>query len=87
MGTMTPEQVAMEMEEFRRSTAYFAEHEADLRRRYDDMWIAIHAGGLVASAATQDELLRELASGGVPSNHSLIKYLSSEEPTLILLCR
>jgi hypothetical protein len=98
MGTMTreefieefgatPEQVAREMEEFRASTAYFAQHEAELRQAHSDEWIAIHEGKLVVSATTHDELLGELKAKGIASNHSLIRYLPSDEPTLILSWR
>jgi hypothetical protein len=73
-----------ELAQFRQDADYYAEQFEQLLARYPDQWIAIYQRALVAAAADLPGLLAALRERGIPVEETLVKYLSTEEPVLIL---
>lgn len=66
------------------SVKYFTEHEALLRKKYPDKWVAIHKGHVRAIADTFSALVKEIDEKKIPSAETLARKLDSRKRTLIL---
>ena len=79
----TPEAYARMMQ-FNRAVRYFWRNKEELTAQYPNLWVAVSEDGVIDTAATSKELIKQLDDGGVPSHAAVIEFLNTEPRKLIL---
>ena len=78
------EEVQAALEHFRKDGEYFEVHHTDFLRQYPDQWVAVYEEQFIAADPNLERLVRTLVEKGLPPEHSVVRYLNSEEETLLL---
>ena len=84
-GALTDFDESYVRERFRRlekDTLFFDAHQAEWRKQYPDMYVAVYRGELVCVAATAEELVSSLRAKSIPREESCCRFLSSKRMTL-----
>ncbi|MBM2827260.1 MAG: hypothetical protein HW403_1324 [Dehalococcoidia bacterium] len=76
--------VQQEIERYRKDALYFEENREEFLRLYPERWVAVYEQKMVGVAKHLPQLINSLKKKGLPSNHTFIEYLSTNEATLIL---
>ena len=78
-------QVQAELQRFKRDTAYYEAHHAELLARYPEQWVAIYNQQIVGVAPDYEQLLDELQAQGCAVGHALVEHLTRHDELLILV--
>ena len=79
----TPEDYAR-MVQFRRAARYFWRNKDALTAQYPNLWVAVSEDGVIDTATTSKELVKQLDAAGVPSHAAVTKFLNTEPRKLAL---
>ena len=77
-------QVQAELQRFKRDTAYYEAHHAELLARYPEQWVAISNQHVVGVAPDYEQLLDELQAKGFAVGQVLVEHLTRHDEVLIL---
>ena len=77
-------QVEQDLERFGADGDYLQEHREELLRQHPDRWVAVYNLQAVAVAKDIKRLIRQLKRKGVKPGRAYCKYLTENEPILIL---
>ena len=80
----TEMQVEQELERFNADGDYLQEHREELLREHPDRWVAVYNQQVVAVAKGIKALIKQLERKGVKPGRAYCKYLTENEPILIL---
>jgi len=80
----TPEEMAREMERLRRDLDWIEVERDKLLAEYDGRWIAVNDGVVRASAEDLAGLFELVDTQGLPRQDVTVRYITSDEPILIL---
>ena len=72
------------LDQFAEDTRYLESIRPELRNKYPDRWVAVYKKQIVATAPKLKEIIKELASAGIPAQRTVIDYLRKEPIALIL---
>jgi hypothetical protein len=78
-------QVQAELQRFKRDTAYYEAHYAELLARYPEQWVAIYNQQVVGVAPDYEQLLDELQAKGFAVGQVLVEHLTHHDELLILV--
>jgi hypothetical protein len=76
--------ISRSLRSFSKSAAVFSAGSPRLIDKYEDKWVGVYEGKVVASADTLDEVTREISRKGIPLNETMIRRIDRKEKTLIL---
>ena len=77
-----PQELMRNLEKVQRSGRFLSSDEPRLIDEYENRWIAVYDGAVIASANSLDELLAVV--NPAKRRHSLLRWMRRDEPTLIL---
>jgi hypothetical protein len=70
--------------DFSANSASFEARSAEIHSRYLNKWVGLYKGHVEAVADSFDEVDHLLASKGIPTQDSLVRFIGQKEMTLIL---
>jgi hypothetical protein len=79
-----PDKVRQQLESFERSMEFFFSERERLLDAYENQWVAVFDGRVVANGRSLDSVLKMLKKMGVPPEEAFIQRVDREEQTLIL---
>ncbi len=65
-----------------RNSLFFEAHQAEWRKQYPDMYVAVYRGELVCVARTPETIIHCLRLKNIPSEESYCKFLASQRTAL-----
>ena len=77
-------QVQVELQRFKKDTAYYEAHHDELLEKYPEQWVAIYNQKVVGASPDYEQLLTDLEGKGVPIERTLFKHLTHKEELWIL---
>ena len=78
------DKVQTALQRFKRNTAYYEAHHAELLERYPEQWVAIDHQQVVGVAPDYEPLLDELQAKGFAVGEVLVEHLTRHDELLIL---
>lgn len=78
-----PSEIARRLRDFTRDCEVLS-RDSSLIERYAHQWIGVYGGEVQAAADDLDTLLEELDRIGVPRTDAAIRFMETDQPTLIL---
>ena len=79
----SPEDVAKSLNDFARSSDLLSK-DRQLVKRYAQKWVGVCSGEVKAAEDDLDSLLRMLDGQGVPRSDTVVRFIETEQRTLIL---
>lgn len=80
----TAEQIAQDLEEFAETAKVLSSEHPRLVEQYPLRWVGVYRGHVAASAETLDSLMAELKDAGIPPERAIVRFVDTQERTLIL---
>jgi hypothetical protein len=77
-------QVQVELQRFKKDTAYYEAHQDELLEKYPEQWVAIYNQKVVGASSDYEELLDYLQAKGYSVGHVLVQHLTRHDELLIL---
>jgi hypothetical protein len=84
MSPRVAKEIARGLRAFSRDAAMVSDLYENFIGEYDGQWIAFRDGGVRASAPSLPELLHEMDRLCLPRQSTVVRFITSAEPTLIL---
>lgn len=80
----TPEQIDREIREFAEAAKVLSSDHPRLIDEHPLHWVGVYQGRVAASAKSLDSLMKRLDEEGIPRGKAIVRFIDSEERTLIL---
>ncbi|MGH6829178.1 MAG: DUF5678 domain-containing protein [Rhizomicrobium sp.] len=69
---------------FAKSASVFSSNDPRLIDKYENKWVAVYNGEVVAVGESLGDIMRQLPKRGVPASDAMIRRIDRKERTLIL---
>lgn len=79
-----PEKILAEMNQFKKDIEFLESRSKDLIKKYPDHWVAVYEEKLVGSNKDFSALFSELKKNEIPTNKTVIRFLSTKPIKIIL---
>ena len=79
-----PVRVHRELQGFRRAAHVLSSRHRRLIQKYPNQWVAVYHDDVIASGATLDAVLKEVAKRNVPKEHTIVHFVEKNQRTMIL---
>ena len=79
-----PVRLHRELKRFRRAARLLSSHHRRLIEKYPNQWIAVYDDDVIASGATLDAVLKEVARKKVPQERTIVHFVEKDQRTMIL---
>lgn len=73
-----------ELDRYNKDMDHFYRHRPQLLEQYPEQWVAIYNQRVVGAAKDIESLVKDLKEQGLEPGHVFVKYLTGDEPLLIL---
>ena len=77
-------QVQVELQRFKKGTAYYEAHHDELLEKYPEQWVAIYNQKVVGASPDYERLLDDLEGKDIPVERTLFKYRTQKEDLWIV---
>src|SRR3990172_6782242 len=79
-----PVRLHRELKRFRRAAHVLSSRHRRLIKKYPNQWIAVYDDDVIASGATLDAVLKEVAKRKVPQERTIVHFVEKNQRTMIL---
>lgn len=79
-----PAQIARELHEYAEDAESFSSQYGDILLKHPDRWVAFYHREVRTSAGSHEALLALIDNAGLPRDGTLIRFMDTDPPILIL---
>ena len=83
LDSLDADEVAKDLVDFEES-AQALSADSSMAETYDQKWVGVHGGKVVASNDDLDALMKELDARNIPASNAVVRFIERERRTLIL---